>query len=348
MTTATVDTCLNYFSELLTVLRSTNQYEEVLHLITDRLVRTYKCQVCAIVLINQKTEYLSIENSIGLSHTFCKAFRRTLATGAIGELLWTGKPILIHDSRECSQLAQEVGLEHSFGSCLAVQLAVDHRTLGYMYADSREISAFTERDIRVLQAYADIASVAIHKARLHEENMRLDKTDHETGLDKYESFIEKLRVSLERAERFDEGFAIMILDVDNFKSLSLTYGYDASKQFLEQLGELVKGRLRNMDAGGRYGFDELIVLLSNLGLDEAVEFGRRLAEVVGRTPFTSHNIRSTISIGVAAHPQNGKTIDDLVLTAKNALFEAQRAGRNNVFHYSSEWHAKDAVLIHDS
>lgn len=338
----TTEKALTYLSEVLDVLRSTNQYEQSLHLIIDRLVRTFGCHVCAVVLIDEKTEYLNIENSFGLSWTFSKEFRRKFATGPIGELLWTGKPISI--TSPCPPLAEEVQLEHPFGSCVITQMAVDHRTLGYLYVASKETAALETADIPIIQAFANAAAIAIHKSRLHYDNMHLDRTDHDTGLDKYEAFIEKMHISCERAEKFEEPFAVIILDVDNFKSLTKTYGHDTSLRFLKELGDIVRHQLRGVDIAGRYGFDEIIILLSKANLEYALDFARALANAVEVHEFTSHKIRSTISIGVAACPENGTTAEKLLTATKNAVFEAQRAGRNKVFHYNMEWDERDVTL----
>ena len=313
-----------------------------LHLIVDRLVRIYRCQVCAVVLIDNKTEYLSIENSHGLSWTFCKEFRRKLATGPIGEMLWTGRPILIDDP--ASPCRDDVRLEHPFGSCVIVQIAIDHRTLGYLYADTESAGIFQHEDIPIFQAFANAAALALHKSYLHDENLHLDKIDHDTGLEKYEAFIEKVHTSIERAERFQENFAVILLDVDNFKSMSKTYGYETSRQFLKELGELIGKHLRSIDSAGRYGFDEVMITLARASLEDAAAFAHALSRAVQGHAFTPHEINSTVSIGVAAYPNNGRSIDKLLTSAKKALFEAQRAGRNKVFHYASEWDADQATI----
>lgn len=341
-TPQSTDKTLTYLSEILDVLRSTNQHEQVLHLIVDRLVRIYHCQVCAIVLIDKNTEYLRIENSHGLSWTFCKEFKRKFATGCIGKLLWTGKPVFM--AEPTAPFAEEMRLEHTFGSCVAVQIAVDQRTLGYLYADSQQLNAFLYDDVNVFQAFANAAAIALRKAQLHDENLHLDKIDHETGIEKYEAFIERMRECVNRADKFGEYFSVVLLDVDNFKTLIKTYGYDTSRLFLRELGELVRQEVRTIDATGRYGFDELIILLAKSNLDQALAFSRRLARVVEEHQFTHHRFSSTISIGVASYPENGRTLEALITTAKNALFEAQRSGRNNVFHYNTEWDAADGML----
>ena len=336
--------CSEYVSEILQLLKNTNQYEQVLHLVVDRIIRFFSCHTCAVVLIDPRTEYLNIENSIGLSYTFCKAFRRKLATGAVGEVLWTGKPVFISNTNDEPELARELQLENSFGSCICVQIAVDQRTLGYVHADNRMPNAFSETDVRTLQTFADIAGIALNKARLHDENLRLDTTDRDSGLEKYSAFVQKLQAGIERAQQFNEGFGLLILDVDNFKQILGTYGYTSAMKFLGDLGTLVRSDLRTIDAAGRYGYDEFIVMLSASDLEHSVEFAQVLCRKIENSLFVSNSIQTTVSIGVAAFPQNGKTKDDLILTAKQALFEAQRAGRNNVFFYPAEWFASDTVM----
>lgn len=331
--------------EVLAILKATNQHQKVLHLIVDRITRIFKCQTCAVVIIDPATEYLHIENNCGLSLTFCKSYRAKLATGAIGKLLWTGKPILISDIDCEPQLASEVKLEHSFGSAVCTQISVNHRTLGYLHADSREKHAFDERGLRLLQSFADIAGLALIKDQLFEENLRLEKIDRETGLEKYSTFLEGLNAGIERAKDSNEEFSLLLLDVDNFKEIVHTYGYDASKQLLKEIGSRLKLRLRPIDACGRYGFDEFIVLLVNTHLDDAITHAKHLAQTIAETPFTQQKIQSGVSIGVSAYPVNGRTVQELLLTLKGALFEAQRAGRNTVYFYPTLKHVKGELVL---
>ena len=332
--------CFKYFAEIVHTLKATSHYERVLSLIVDRIVRSYKCQTCAVALIDPQTEYLRIDQCHNLSLTFCNSFRRRIATTAIGQLLWTGKAIVVSDSRTDPSFAQEVMLEHPFGSCICLQITVDQRTLGYLHIDSAEPGVLGHEDVEMLQLFADIAGIAVTKAILHEENIRLDRIDRETGLEKYSPFLEKLTAARERAEEFGESFAILILDVDNFKDTVNTYGFDTSRQLLKALGGLVLSELRPVDAAARYGFDEFILILSNTGLEGCRDFAERLRQRIQDLEFTAQNLHTSVSIGVAAFPRNGNTIDALLITAKKALFEAQRRGRNMVYSFASEWFTK--------
>jgi diguanylate cyclase (GGDEF)-like protein len=332
--------CFRYFAEIIRTLKSTNQHEEVLSLVVDRIVRQLHCQTCAVVLIDPKTEYLRIDNCHNLSLTFCNSFRRRIATATIGQLLWTGKPVVIPDASTQPEIAREVELEHPFGSCVVVQIAVDQRTLGYLHVDCVDPGAVGGQDIDLLQMFADIAGLAVNKSRMFEENLRLDRVDHETGVEKYVPFLEKMRTEMDRAEEFSENFAFLILDIDNFKDTVNTYGFEASRQLLHELGDQLKATIRPVDAVARFGFDEFIVQLSNTGLERALETANAIRTAIADRTFTPRALHTSVSIGVAAFPRNGSTLDALVMTAKRALYEAQRSGRNQVHCFKSEWSAK--------
>jgi len=322
--------CLNLFSEVLSILNSTHEPERVLSLIVDRIVRIYGCQTCAVIIIDPATEYLQVFTDYNLSHRYVKEFRRSLGTGAIAKMLSTGKPILISNGEREPQLAAEIQLEHTFCSAVCLQISAELRTLGYLYADARDPDAFTEHDLRYFQSFADLISIALNKSYLYEKNLRLDKIDHDTELEKYAPFLEKLNASISRAEENHENVSLFLLDIDNYKQIGGTYGYEASKKVLKEIAGLVKARLRPMDAASRYGFDEIIVLRENTSLDAGIAFVEDLRKNIEETEFTQQGIRTTVSIGCAAFPKNAATEKELLNAVKEALYDAQRNGRNRV------------------
>lgn len=332
------DRCFHYIAEIVRILRSTQHYERVLSLIVDRIVRSFHCQTCAIALIDPQTEYLRIDQCHNLSLTFCNSFRRRITTTTIGQLLWTGKPLVIPDTSMEPAHAAEVQLEHPFGSCALVQIAIDQRTLGYLHVDDITPGAFDDADVEMLQFFADLCGVAINKTTLQEENLRLERIDRETGLEKFGPFLEHARSAVERADEFGEQFTLLLLDVDNFKETVNTYGYAVSRQLLHELGTIVQSRTRPVDAAARYGFDECILLLSRTDLDEGLAAANELRQKIADHIFTEQGIRSTVSIGVGAFPRSGRSIDAVLAATKEALFEAQRKGRNMVHAERPDWY----------
>lgn len=142
-------------------------------------------------------------------------------------------------------------------------------------------------DVHMLQRFADLAGLAINKSSLYEENLRLERTDRETGLEKYPPFLEGLNAVASRAFELGAAYAVLILDVDNFKDTANTFGYDASRELLKQIGQLVKDTLRPIDAAGRYGFDGFIIMLENTDMECALGYARRLLQQVESQRFTS-------------------------------------------------------------
>jgi len=336
MTEHSQEQILHYAAEILHKLTLTNQFEEVLHLVVDRTVRLTHCQTCALVLVDPRTEYLQIDNYHGLSLTFCNEFRRKIATSSIGRLLWTGNPILLTGLEADRSLAEELQLQHPFVSCACVQVAVDQHALGYLHVDSRQLEAFTEGDLALLRLLADLAALAIVKSRLFEENLRLERVDRETLLEKYPPFLERLDNAVARGHQLGENFSLLLLDVDNFKDIVNTFGYDTSRRFLKELSALVKGNIRPIDSAGRYGIDEIILLLEDASLEAAITLAKKIRESIARVTFSDPRIGSTVSIGAASFPENGRSRDELILAAKTALFEAQRRGRDSVYAFRGE------------
>lgn len=328
--------CFRYLADILHTLSATNQHERILHFVVDRIARLTKCQTCAIILIDPKTEYLTIENWHGLSLTFCNEFRRRIATAAVGNLLWTGTPLVIPDSAANPDTARDLQLEYPFRSCVCVQISLDHRTLGYLHVDSTEPGSLTQDHAGILGLFADIVALALNKSRLFEENLRLERIDKETGVEKYLPLLERIQSAVTRAQEFGEHFGVLLLDVDNFKEIVKTYGYDTSRELLLSMAGVLRMDLRPIDAIGRYGFDEFIILLEKTELPALVTRARSIRESVARRTYTAGEIHSTVSIGVASFPRNGTTADDLILTAKKGLFEAQRSGGNEVCSFEGE------------
>lgn len=334
-------TCLRLMTQVLRTLKATHEPEKVYDGVIALIQHVFHCQACAVVLIDPATEYLKIETSYGISHLFQKSFRKRISTGAVGSLVWDERPIVIRDARTEPELAEQVVLEHPFGSCVCLQMGADHRTVGYLYVAWSEPRGIGGEELALLQACADTAAVAQYKCWLVEENLRMDPVDHETGLEKYSAFQDRLLATMERAIRFNEPFALVLGDVDNFKTISHTYGYTASKKLLHELSAIVKQSLRSVDAAARFGFDEFVILRSNADLQDARRFAESLRGAIADARYTAEGIRTTVSLGAVAYPQNGSNVEELILTAKNALFEAQRSGRNKVVAPAGVWYARE-------
>ena len=170
------------------------------------------------------------------------------------------------------------------------------------------------------------------QAALQEQAVR----DGLTGLYNRRYLDEMLEREVSRARREGIPLSLVMLDIDHFKRVNDTYGHQAGDEVLKILAATLMADIRAEDMACRYGGEEFLILLPNMPLASALaraEAWRGAVEALcivhGDFP-----IRFTVSLGVAAYPDHGKTPDDLTRCADQALYRAKNGGRNQVRAYA--------------
>ncbi|MDF1505527.1 diguanylate cyclase [Roseisolibacter sp. H3M3-2] len=167
---------------------------------------------------------------------------------------------------------------------------------------------------------------------------RMSQTDGLTGIDNRRHIEERLTEMFEHSARLNEPLAVVMCDVDHFKSVNDTLGHQAGDAVLRQVADVLRHTAREIDRVGRYGGEEFIVLLPGANLDDAMAFAERVRErVAGRAfAYDGGEVRRTLSAGAAAwpHPEI-RHQEALVHAADQALYVAKETGRNRVVAYDS-------------
>lgn len=129
----------------------------------------------------------------------------------------------------------------------------------------------------------------------------------------------------------DQGFTMVMLDIDHFKRVNDRYGHLAGDRVLAHIGSIVREQIRAGDIPVRYGGEELIVFLPGEGLEEAQECAERIRQTLEKTEIRAGQsmLSVTISAGVAAH-RPGESLPTLIGRADRALYAAKQSGRNRV------------------
>jgi diguanylate cyclase (GGDEF)-like protein len=166
----------------------------------------------------------------------------------------------------------------------------------------------------------------------NKELQTLSITDSLTGLHNRKHCMDVLESEVARATRNNQPFSVAMIDADHFKEYNDTLGHQAGDALLRQIGVIFMQSLRTMDHASRYGGDEFIILLPEVGIDKAVEVAERIRErVIAVAPRTGgKSVAVTVSIGVAAFPAHGESPETIVASADHALYQAKRNGRNRV------------------
>ncbi|MDT5271413.1 MAG: hypothetical protein QOH49_3614 [Acidobacteriota bacterium] len=172
---------------------------------------------------------------------------------------------------------------------------------------------------------------------------RLLAHDELTGLLTSKSFFSELRREAARAETEVRPFCVLMMDLDHFKMVNDKHGHLVGSQTLEEVGSLITGALRAGDVAARFGGEEFAAFLLNADCAQGLVAAERVRAAIERNHFpatrrgaaheTGETLRITISLGVAAYPDDARDPIELVELADTALYRAKNLGRNRVVAY---------------
>ena len=163
--------------------------------------------------------------------------------------------------------------------------------------------------------------------------MSLAVTDDLTGLYNRRYFDRHLSVMLSKAQEQDRDMALMILDIDHFKTVNDTHGHDVGDKVLKEFAVRLKRNIRGVDLACRFGGEEFVVLMPDTDMRQAEAVAERVREAIAERGFEvpdGRPLNVTVSAGVALNESLGDTPETLVKRADVALYRAKREGRNRV------------------
>jgi two-component system cell cycle response regulator len=163
--------------------------------------------------------------------------------------------------------------------------------------------------------------------------MALAVTDDMTGLYNRRYFDRHLGVMLNKAQAQERDMAVMLLDIDHFKSVNDTHGHDIGDAVLKEFSLRLKRNIRGVDLACRFGGEEFVVLMPDTDFRQAEAVAERVREAVADRGFevgTARPLTVTVSVGVTLQESLADTPETLIKRADVALYRAKREGRNRV------------------
>lgn len=178
----------------------------------------------------------------------------------------------------------------------------------------------------------------LHRGVLVRQLEHAVTVDERTGLLNATTWHTLAATEFERARQHDRAVCLLMADLDHFTQVNEKFGREVGDSALGAVGAAMRQELRSGDLCGRLGGEEFAVLLAETDLTDAVAVANRICERIRtmRMTGTDHDIRLSMSIGVAAHPDAGSDLEELLLAADNALFAAKDAGRNRASAVQSQ------------
>lgn len=215
-------------------------------------------------------------------------------------------------------------------SALCVPLVARDHVLGTLTLAARRPRAFAGGTAQLLGVLAGGAAVALANAAAVRRLEALATTDPMTGHLNKRALEAEFEKRMRAAARFKRPLALVVLDIDRFKSVNDTYGHAVGDVVIKGLGAVLSRCRRETDAVARFGGEEFVVVCEETDAQGALLLAERIREELMRQVFATERgeLRVTCSLGVAAFPRDAQDFAGLFAKADGALYVAKQSGRN--------------------
>ncbi|MEA2518824.1 MAG: hypothetical protein QOF49_904 [Chloroflexota bacterium] len=183
----------------------------------------------------------------------------------------------------------------------------------------------------ILLAYVAMV-IAREQRRARDAAIRLSTIDPLTGLFNRTFFFAAVEREIARSARSGRGFCLLMMDLDELKLINDRHGHFFGDRVLRGVGEVIRSSGRRIDTSARYGGDEFVVLLPETDPTGAFVLAEKIRLGVAdlRVDVSGTMIQPSVSIGVVSYPEDGRTSDELMITADSSMYHSKRAGKNRV------------------
>jgi diguanylate cyclase (GGDEF)-like protein/excisionase family DNA binding protein len=295
----------------------------VLESITDRLGHLIESDNVAIEVIDPATGMLTPLTARGVH---ADRFLEPWEPGEAGVATWVvehNEPVLIADERHdprVNQFRPESG--EIDGSLIVVPLRGRGGAIGVLTIERLGLEgAFTADEFELVQLFAAQVSIALQNAEVFQAVEIRARTDDLTGLLNHGTFQEWL----DQRVRDGEPFSLIMLDLDDFRTINNDHGHQAGDAALRRIAAALVRAGRETDQVFRYGGDEFTFILPHTDEAGALRVADR-----ARTAVSGVDPAVTASVGAATYPQHGLTAREILLAADRACFVAKNRGRDQV------------------
>ena len=321
-------------SDAALALQSEHDPMNILGVMAAQLQRVVPVAEMAIYIANYETQRFVPVLATGPEREAMLAESFSLDSGLsiTGWAFARGTPENVSDTWSHPAARQLPGTSVVQESLLLVPLIAGERKLGIIDAWRLGIGRFSDDELEAASLFAHIAAAAWHNAQLYGELEAAAVTDPLTGLYNTRWLRDAGERDLASCARDQTSLALLLLDIDHFKTVNDTSGHAAGDLVLQRLATRLRGSVRTEDAVVRYGGEEFVVLLRRCSTPDARAIAETLRAAVRQValPPSCPLAKLTASIGVAAYPDDGTDLDLLLGAADRAMYTAKHAGRDRV------------------
>jgi diguanylate cyclase (GGDEF)-like protein len=317
--------------------------KRLIQIILAKAIQTIGAEKGSLMLYDPTTEELVIKVVYGLpdkemeekiNEGLIECTRIKIGEGIAGEAFAFKKAIITNLGSNDPRFFQSEA--SNVNSLLCLPLIVKDEAIGVInISNKKNKGLFNQDDLDFMGALANQAAIAISNAQLY----KLAITDSLTKLFIRRHFEYLLDNEIRRSQRYKHNMTLLMMDIDNFKSINDTYGHQIGDEILKQIADVIVTTLRKIDMPSRYGGEEFAVILPETNKDNAKNIAERLRKKISNIILQTKDrleVQPSISIGIASYPMDTEDRNEVIEFADKALYYAKNNGKNRVAEYTPE------------
>jgi diguanylate cyclase (GGDEF)-like protein len=323
------------------VTTSSLQIDEVMQLIYEQVNRALHPDTFYIALYDDDLNELRYDIFVEGGVTLQPFKARLDSVGIASWVIRNRRPISVRNwNMEREQLPFETNIVGTTAqSLISVPLIAKDKIVGVLSVQAAQPDAFESHHLRLLSSIASQAALALENARLHATVHEQAQRDSLTGAFNHGTFIDKLNRAIETARVENSTVALVMLDVDKFKTYNDTYGHLVGNDVLRSVVSSIQSHVKSTDVVGRWGGEEFAILLPNVSRAQARLVTERIRQTVAHNIMRDMQNRPipspTVSQGIAMYADDAVHIEELIGKADTALYRAKDLGRNHIVEWIS-------------
>lgn len=318
------------------LLTSTLELTDILGLVMTKVRQLIDAQNWSLLLRNPISGELTFEIAVGIHGNRIKGLRLAPGEGIAGYVAETGNPLFVAKAQEDPRFSPKIDALTAFRteSIVCLPLKIHGKVLGVIeIINVKNMERFEAQDYPVLAILGDYAAIAIENARYLDRIEQMGITDEYTGLRNARYLHQVLDELIPANPASDNGFAVVFVDVDNFKRVVDTHGHLLGTQVLKEIGETISACLEEKDILIKYGGDEYVIILPGRNKAAAVDLIQKILQTLRVSTFLKSEpepVQVTASFGIALYPEDARTKKDLLLLADHCMYDVKRATKNGI------------------
>jgi diguanylate cyclase (GGDEF)-like protein len=322
---------LSHFSRLSQTARSAPEAAQEIVSVTASIIPDSSC---SLYLLNEADGKLQVQGSTDTPVNLVADVVFSAGPGLVGWVMQENRALHLADLERDKFLPELNLAESGYKSLAALPLRFGDDVMGVLMVASRRRGVLGTDQFRLLELLAGQAATVLANLTRFRKLERLAITDAVTHAFNRHYLFFRLEEELRRAKRYGLPLSLLMVDIDHFKLVNDSLGHAAGDKVLRSMTQMMEKSLRETEIVCRYGGEEFLIILPQTRPQEAKVVAERMRQAIEKSVFTptlgEEPVRITISCGIAAYPEQGENLEQLIAAADAALYAAKSQGRNRV------------------